>query len=156
MVSHCVRIGSNASGELHDLCQLMWLIKTSAEKYLYSPHVWVQHAELAEAPLEDEHPGACGLRESCCRGDPSETPVARTTAWAARPDGLHQLRWSREKSAAWPETATAAMTGEVGEGVALTLDAAVRALRDEERLPGTEDLVRSVDGYGTGAGNSDQ
>jgi hypothetical protein len=116
----------------------------------------VRHAELAKAPLEDEHPGACGLRESCCRGDPSASSVARTTPWVARPDGLHQSRLSRESSAAWPETATAAMTGEVGEGFALTPDAALRALRDEERLPGTEDLVCSVDGYSTGAGNSDQ
>ncbi len=48
------------------------------------------------------------------------------------------------------------MTSEIGEGITHTLDAAARTLRDEKRLPGTQDLARSVDGYGSRAGDADQ
>src|SRR5215207_1398903 len=64
--------------------------------------------------------------------------------------------WYLLNRAAWPETAAAAMTGEIGEGVALTPDATVRALRDEQRLPATQNLTRSVDGYGSRARDADQ
>src|SRR5215213_6956570 len=62
----------------------------------------------------------------------------------------------RERSAARPETAAAAMTGKIGEGVAHTPDAAVRPFRDNKRLLGTQDLTRSVDGYGSRAGDANQ
>ena len=43
------------------------------------------------------------------------------------------------------------MTAQVGERVAHTPDTAVRALRDEKRLPGTQNLARSVDADGSRA-----
>ena len=55
-----------------------------------------------------------------------------------------------------PETAAAAVTGQVGERGTHSMCAPTRAFGNDKRLPGAQDVACPVDRYGSRAGDADQ
>src|SRR5918995_2910154 len=77
-------------------------------------------------PPRSLRPGSGPIQKGTHRRCQCSGPIGRVS----------RAGWYLLNRAAWPETAAATMTREIGEEVALTPDTAVRALRDDQRVTG--------------------